>query len=339
MVPYLKDDRVVVPDSKTASTLMNKGCFGDPVPGGGSELSLIEAAFLVEKGRLKVKRSRKGMEADLNFILKRGISKNPRFIENYLVFRNTRDRAVNIQESERDCLTTYPRGKTPLNSKANAWISVHREDDITTPKELWIESKKRSNMRMKSIIAVVDSDWDISYYNVRATLEEKVEGPIGKSIQHGKISSLGLPHGGALIEEGSFTEDHLDDFIGTQLGNGLLVSPEEDSYLNEDIDENSDPKQRIYLDLKRRGWLVRTGFKYGANFRVYTKRSPDEHSKLLVHHVEEGQEFTWEELSRPIRLAHSVRKKFLFAFFPVGISEPHHSGEGPVYLEMEWIRL
>jgi tRNA-intron endonuclease len=339
MVPYLKDDVVVVPDRKTASTLMNKGCFGAPVSGGGSEISLVEAAYLVENGRLEVKRSRKGREADLAFILKRGISKDPRFMENYLVFRDIRDRGLVIQGTERDCFITYPRGKRPSTGKGDAWISVHREDDTTSAKDLWLEAKKRSNMRMRSITAVVDSDWDITYYVVRTALEERPHGSDVAKVPDGGTKRLELPHGGALLNEVNEPEKLKKEFIGTDLGGNLLVSPEEDSYLLGGIDEESKPKLRTYKDLKEKGWLVRTGFKYGAHFRVYTSGSQDEHSKFLVHNVDERKEFTWEELSRPLRLSHSVRKRFLFAFYPTGVPEPHYTGDGPVYLEMEWVRL
>jgi tRNA-intron endonuclease len=339
MSAYLKDDKVILSDAKPASTLFNKGCFGSPLSGGGSELSLVEAAYLLENDRLKVKRSRKGRDADLPFLLKRGISKDPRFMENYLVFRDIRNRGLIVQGTERNCFVTYPRGKRPSSGKADAWISVQREDDLSTPKDLWLEAKKRSNMRMKSLAAVVDSDWDITYYNVKTSIEDRKAGRVKDRNTMKDVSRLGLPHGGALLHDGPVTKAYSEEFIGTDLGGNLLVSPEEDSYLKNDIDDKSMPKLRIYNDLKEKGWFVRTGFKYGAHFRVYTDRSFEEHSKFLVHYVDENKNFTWEELSRPLRLSHSVRKRFLFTFFPSGISEPHYSGSGPVYLEMEWVRL
>jgi tRNA-intron endonuclease, archaea type len=339
MPPYLKDDKVIVSDKKLASTMYNKGCFGNPVSGGGSELSLIEAAYLLEHERTEVRRSRKGRNAELAFVLKRGVSKDPRFMENYLVFRDIRNRGLVVQGSEKNCFVTYPRGKRPGNGKADAWISVQREDDICTSKDLWLEAKKRFNMRMNSIVAVVDSDWDITYYLVKNAIEEKDEKRFKVPTLSETVEKLDLPHGGALMHSGPVSKIRSEDFIGTDLGGNTLVSPEEDMYLNRKINDESEPKLKVYMDLKDRGWFVRTGFKYGAHFRVYTDRSLEEHSKFLVHQIDEKKKFTWEELSRPLRLSHSVRKRFLFAFFPSGLSEPHYTGSGPVYLEMEWVRL
>ena len=76
---------------------------------------------------------------------------------------------------------------------------------------------------------------------------------------------------------------------GPDIGDSLLVSPEEDRFLSNGIDDNSDAKSRMYMDLKDRGWLVRTGFKYGAHFRVYTSKSPEDHPKFLVHNVDENK--------------------------------------------------
>jgi len=77
----------------------------------------------------------------------------------------------------------------------------------------------------------------------------------------------------------------------------------------------------IYRDLRERGYLVKTGFKFGTNFRVYERgvklkrgpKAPHEHTKWIVHAVPE--EFTCEfaELSRAVRLAHNIRAKMLWA--------------------------
>jgi tRNA-intron endonuclease len=69
----------------------------------------------------------------------------------------------------------------------------------------------------------------------------------------------------------------------------------------------------VYQDLKKRGLIVKTGFKFGSHFRVYT-RNPDEiHAEYLVQVVKNEYEEVWSEISRAVRLAHSVNKEFIFA--------------------------
>jgi tRNA-intron endonuclease len=74
-------------------------------------------------------------------------------------------------------------------------------------------------------------------------------------------------------------------------------------------------KYLTYSDLRSRGYLVKTGLKFGAHFRVYARgEAPGEtHSAYLVHAIPESHKFTSTELARAVRLAHSVRKNILFA--------------------------
>jgi tRNA-intron endonuclease len=69
----------------------------------------------------------------------------------------------------------------------------------------------------------------------------------------------------------------------------------------------------VFKDLKQRGLLVKTGFKFGAHFRAYTKQPDKTHAEYLIHVVEKGFTSIWAEISRAVRLAHSVNKEFVFA--------------------------
>jgi tRNA-intron endonuclease len=56
--------------------------------------------------------------------------------------------------------------------------------------------------------------------------------------------------------------------------------------------------------------IVKSGFKYGTDFRVY-ERSMNEHSRYLVQVMNRGESML--QLSRAIRVAHGVRKTLLLA--------------------------
>ena len=80
-------------------------------------------------------------------------------------------------------------------------------------------------------------------------------------------------------------------------------------------------KYIVYKDLRDRGLLVKTGFKFGCDFRVYQRgvtlkkgpKSPGEHTKWVVYTVPEDYTCSFQELSRAVRLAHSIRAKMLWA--------------------------
>jgi len=81
------------------------------------------------------------------------------------------------------------------------------------------------------------------------------------------------------------------------------------------------PQLVVYKELRDRGYLVKTGFKFGAHFRVYERgvrlkrgpKAPHEHTKWIVHCVPEEAAFSLPEMSRAVRLAHNIRATFLWA--------------------------
>lgn len=87
------------------------------------------------------------------------------------------------------------------------------------------------------------------------------------------------------------------------------------------IDKRFPHKYRVYEDLRERGLLVRTGFKFGCDFRVYERgvqlkkgpKSAKEHTKWIVFSVSEDFTMSFAELSRSVRLAHNIRARMLWA--------------------------
>lgn len=127
---------------------------------------------------------------------------------------------------------------------------------------------------------------------------------------------------------------------GEKEGKELLLSPEEALYLIEKRMEfplknekgrkvgkkflmkyfmEQDPefsrKYLVYRNMRDRGFCLKTGFKFGSHFRVYSRgdRPGKGHAKWLIHCVPE--EFTAElsQISRAVRLAQNVRKKMIYA--------------------------
>ena len=83
------------------------------------------------------------------------------------------------------------------------------------------------------------------------------------------------------------------------------------------FDKDIGTRYAVFKDLRGRGLAVKSGLKYGTHFRVYDRgvkptkgsRAPWEHAKYLVHAASEGETISAVELSRFVRLSHSVKKK------------------------------
>lgn len=86
-------------------------------------------------------------------------------------------------------------------------------------------------------------------------------------------------------------------------------------------DEEFSEKYAAYSDLRERGLIVKTGFKFGAHFRVYSRgvnpykedKGRKEHTKFIVHAVRENKEMSFQEMSRAVRLASNIRADMMWA--------------------------
>jgi tRNA-intron endonuclease len=71
----------------------------------------------------------------------------------------------------------------------------------------------------------------------------------------------------------------------------------------------------IYSNLKNRGFIVKTGFKFGSHFRAYSKNPDELHAEYLVNVINKKYQFILLDFSRAVRLAHSVNKEIIFACY------------------------
>ncbi len=81
-------------------------------------------------------------------------------------------------------------------------------------------------------------------------------------------------------------------------------------------------------DLRARGIIAKTGFKYGSHFRAYDGNPRTHHAKYLVHALPSGYRGMWPEVSRAVRLAHGVKKQLLLGA----------AGDKITYLQLERVR-
>ncbi len=80
-------------------------------------------------------------------------------------------------------------------------------------------------------------------------------------------------------------------------------------------DERLWQKYIIYMDLRKRGYIVRTGFGGGIEFRVYKRGSDFENdtAKYLIYPVFEGNPIELRDLDKMSRVALGSRKDLIVA--------------------------
>lgn len=91
-------------------------------------------------------------------------------------------------------------------------------------------------------------------------------------------------------------------------------------------------KYVVYRDLRNRGYIVKTGFKYGSEFRLYERgKSPGQgHSDFLVKVVNENEIISISDFSSYVRVAHGVNKKLLLTVVD--------DEQDITYYNVEWTR-
>jgi len=160
-----------------------------------------------------------------------------------------------------------------------------------------------------------------------------------------KVEAEVTDKGFKVFDEESAEEIHKEKYYGKILGDGSLqLSPCEALHLMErdvefridgevlgrqdafeifcGVDDEFSYKYAAYSDLRERGYIVKSGFKFGAHFRVYPRgvnpykdgdKREREHTKYVVHAVPENHTLSFQEMSRAVRLANNIRADMLWA--------------------------
>ncbi len=312
--------------------LYEQGSFGRPVER-GLELTLVEAAYLLDRGRIRVRLE--GKDLDFRSLFETATAMEAGFEFRYVVYKDLRERGYYVQPGVTD-FRVYPRGGRPGKTPAEFYVQVISERHPVPLKELVEPTRVARQMRKRLMLAIVDEESDITFYEARErglSGEMKVDAPEGTATLLEDRVVLWDPESSQLLHE--------EGFYGKPVGGRLQLSLVESAYLLEKgvldvvdrsgtplsteefnrrarlVEDDFDMKRRVYRDLRDRDLVVKTGFKFGSHFRVYKKVEGSKkvpHSEYLVHSVPEDHVFHLPVVSRAVRLAHSVRKQMVFAY-------------------------
>lgn len=108
----------------------------------------------------------------------------------------------------------------------------------------------------------------------------------------------------------------------------------EDSLLKKakSIDKKIETKFSVFSDLRKKGYIVKTALKFGAEFRVYSKgiKPGEDHALWILYTTKETDKLNWHEFSAKNRVAHSTKKKLLLAIVDEESSV--------TYYEISWVK-
>ena len=308
----IKGKKVIL-EGKEANRIYNKGAYGK-FHGKKLYLNLIEACYLIEKGRL---------EGNFKNFIEHATKNEKDFEIKYLVYRDLRERGYILTIDNHFYL--YERGKRPPSPPSYIVMPIS-ERAIFSINRL---AKWLQEIEKKLMIGIVDEEGDLTYYIAKFF---KLKGSFDEHEYRGEVYLL---KDRCIVWDEKLIDALKEDFIGKSLNNFMLLSLTEAAYIGErgvkimkDEKEMKDDefmkyakkiqpdimeRFTIYKDLRGKGLLPKTGFKFGSHFRIYDKEPYATHAPYLVHVVKRNYRCSWAEISRAIRLAHSVKKEMIFA--------------------------
>ena len=101
----------------------------------------------------------------------------------------------------------------------------------------------------------------------------------------------------------------------------------------EKIDKKFLTKYLVFKDLRKKGNIVKSALKFGAEFRVYEKGSKigQTHARWILFCLSEHDKISMQDFSAKNRVAHSTNKKLLIAI----VDQEHDVS----YYEAGWLKL
>ncbi|MFB6079612.1 MAG: tRNA-intron lyase [Haloferacaceae archaeon] len=305
--------------------------YGRPLDGNRIALAPVEAAHLLFRGDLDAV----GDGGRLGF---RDLLARTGVVQEFVVYKDLRDRGFYlsparegwVDEPEGADFVVYPRGKGPGDEAVAHRVRVLGEREPVPVASLGDVA-----------LAVVDEEGELTYFDTgRATAAGDGDGEreaLPDAVEASLLADRALVWDPPdVLYESAFYGQRL---AGRHAEEGpLQLSLVEAAYLARhgalSLDEATvaergrtvegdrfDRRLTAYAALRDAGAVPKSGFKFGADFRVYdgfASVAEMSHSDRLVRVVEPDYDLLPRDLSLDVRLAGGVRKRMVFALTAAG---------------------
>ncbi len=160
-------EKVLTESSDEARELYNQSRYGTLAENGKVELSLLEAYYLMEKGKLLV-RNDAGKELTPEAYLKKTKKIEPNFWIRYCVFKDMRNRGYIIKTALKfgADFRVYDRGVKPGEDHAKWIVFPVHEGSTLTWHEFSAKNRVAHSTKKRLLLAIVDDENDVTYYQV-----------------------------------------------------------------------------------------------------------------------------------------------------------------------------
>ncbi len=160
-------ENVIAEDKKKAAALYDSSRFGEMV-GKEYHYSLVEACYLIEKGKINVYDGKKKRLSFRQFINK-ARKVEPNFWVRYCVFKDIRDRGYIIKTALKfgADFRVYDRGIKPGEDHAKWIVFPAHEGEVFTGFDFAAKNRVAHSTKKTLLLAIVDAEGDVTFYECR----------------------------------------------------------------------------------------------------------------------------------------------------------------------------
>ncbi len=323
-------------------------------------LTLIEAAELSRQGALSVSEDERPVDTpELIELIARS---NPDDFLRFLVYSDLRKhgRVLRVERAT-PFIRLYPKGARIGKAVARSLVLPLSEDEPVTHSELLDYVTYAGRLRKTLVMAVVDDEMSVTYYEASGFLPQPIGPPrvpeglrVKGRLTHDRVI-VWDPEGADSLYMGGFWGHHIGvekPRPGTPYGLPLQMSLFEALYLAEagvlEVESPGGPlspedlrgvlsearrdAEARYLVFKRwrdLGYVAKPASKYGSDFMVYERGPGIDHAPYLCLVGRAESKITPVELIRAGRIATSVRKSLIVSVV---------AGEAILSYKLEWYK-
>jgi len=287
-MPLIKivNSKLIVEEPEEISKLSS--AFIGRIEGGKLVLKPEEALYLMDMRNFECI-DEKNNKLGFNDVALMFIKDNPKLFAFYNAYRNWRDRGLFIMRLKKD--TSY--GKRKIAKYPSKKVSFPKLNQVVVyyPFDMFAVSEKNTTF-MKLF-----ADFWFGQLGVYKQHER------GKTVKFDIFETLFLlKHCGIRVRNAE---------------SGTLIEFEELMKLAMKNKKDLKALYEVYEDWRLRGFVVKTGYKFGSHFRIYfpgvspVRKDKWIHSKHVLHVFPKYERLIISEWARAVRVAHSVRKTFI----------------------------
>lgn len=160
-------DSILANDNDFVRDLYDKSRFGEPVEKKKFQYALVEALFLIERGKMRLVDA-KDKEIDYDSLIKKASKIESNYWTKYCVFRDLRTRGYIVKTALKfgADFRVYDRGIKPGEDHAKWIVYPVSEGEGLTWYEFAAKNRVAHSTKKRLLIGIVDSEGEPTYYEI-----------------------------------------------------------------------------------------------------------------------------------------------------------------------------